>query len=86
MVISNLLHTNLSKLKCSQYKSCELFIYEKSFMKSDEGGNMKLIDYIMYCHIHVEMQGSISLVNLKRHLETLSKGTHLFPILDSWTI
>jgi hypothetical protein len=52
-------------------------------MKSDEGGNMKLIDYIMYCHIHVEMQGSISLVNLKRHLETLSKGTHLFPILDS---
>jgi hypothetical protein len=55
MVISNLLHTNHFKLKCSQYKSWELFIYEKSFVKSYEGGNMKLIDHIMYCHIHVEI-------------------------------
>jgi hypothetical protein len=83
MVISNLLHTNFFKLKCSQYKSWELFIYEKSFMKSDEGGNMKLIDYIMYCHIHVEIEVSISLVNLKRHVKTFSKGTHWFPRVDS---
>ncbi len=52
-------------------------------MKSDEGGNMKLIDYIMYCHIHVEIEVSISLVNLKRHVKTFSKGTHWFPRVDS---